>query len=92
MQRLKSKQCKPTSRTLLYCLSGHEDLAKYYWEHNTAAAAAAVCCQDTENWFSSSNDDVEGRKYYVRSSFDQTHNKANIYLYPCMYIIVRQAR
>lgn len=31
------------------CLSGLEDLAKYYWEHNTAAVA--VCCRDTENWF-----------------------------------------
>lgn len=82
MQRLKSKQYKPTSRTLLYRLSGHEDQAKYYREYNTAAA----CCRDTENWFSSSNDDVEGRKYYVRSSFDQTHNKANIYIYIYVYV------
>jgi len=82
MQRLKSKQYKPTSWTLLYCLSCHEDQAKYYREHNTAAA---VCCRDTENWFSSSNDDVEGRKYYVRSSFDQTHNKANISIYVYVY-------
>jgi len=47
-----------------------------------------VCCRDTENWFSSSNDDVEGRKYYVRSSFDQTHNKASIYIYIYVCILL----
>lgn len=42
----------------------------------------------TENWFSSLNDDVEGRKYYVRSSFDQTHNKANIYQCILLFYII----
>lgn len=43
-------------------------------------------CRDTKNWFSSSNN---GRKYYVRSSFDQIHNKPNICTYILLYARAR---
>lgn len=90
MQRLKSKQYIPTSRTLLYCLSGYENLAKYYWEHNTAAARRCVAGIQKTGFLLQTTMSRAGS--IMSGPVLIKHTTKRVYIYLCMYIIVRQAR
>lgn len=77
-----------SSRTLFVYLS------RKIWQNIIGNIIRRWCVflWNIENWFSSRNDDVEGRKYYVRSSFDQIHNKATIYILLLLLLYTSQMK